>query len=618
MKIDDKIIKESLAADGKLPEEMALFVSEQLGQDHEESKVRRMEASGKRKASEGRRRGLVTGLVAIAAMALLVFVAIKLIPTFRPSGEGTSTAEHGAENAQEPEAESAAESAEEDTEKNTEESLEVGDGPVDPAGTYKKIPIGGGALSWGMSESEVIGVLGEPDERTEQNAAVTLMYKKPLETDLGFTSDYAKFVIGEKQALSYNEAIVMGLNHVAFESYETVTTAADKELIRFYGLYDDYEEHVNPLTQLGEPGGDKISDRVYHWKAWELQNEPELRNTMRARLMQYNNYRGETEGRSQSADEIEAQCSPEYMPVVVSMTHPKDEAEKGVGITLDAARLMIATAPVERTVDPSHSSVYLASLTGLLETQGILGELSEAAQGKQFEIVSAPYVFEYAVLAHFRSVDEPVTYCTAYIKYKDGADPESVVLSENDDVLELSEYYIYDDLRSGEAENAADLMGRVYRDVYQMPDQETLRKGAEAAIDAFFNDRAVFGTREDEEDAGADTDTSDEDALWTEAEMEELREHLTTVSICDPNTEFADPASWADQKGLSFKDTRFKIGITADKEALSDGVREKWKSIRGDLEYFYMNVVVVNYEFRVTVYPTETDLISGTPAVEEP
>ena len=618
MKIDDKIIKESLATDEKLPEEMALFVSEQLGRDHEESKVRRMEASGKKTASEGRRRGLVTGLVAIAAMALLVFVAIKLIPTFRPSGEGASTAEHGAENAQEPEAESAAESAEEDTEKNTEESLEVGDGPVDPAGTYKKIPIGGGALSWGMSESEVIGVLGEPDERTEQNAAVTLMYKKPLETDLGFTSDYAKFVIDVRQVLSDNEAIVMGLNHVAFESYETVTTAADKELIRFYGLYDDYEEHVNPLEQLGEPGGDKISDRVYHWKAWELRNEPELRNAMLARLLQYNKYRGETEGRSQSADEIEAQCSPEYMAVVVSMTHPKDEAEKGVGITLDAARLMIATAPVERTVDLSHSMVYLASLESLLENQGILRALSEASQGKQFEIVSAPYVEKTELLVHFRSVDAPVTYCTAYIKYKDEVDPDSTVLQENDDVLELSEYYLYDDLQSREAENAADLMGRIYRDVYQMPDQATLEKGAEAAIDAFFNDRAVFGTREDEEDAGADTDTSDEDALWIEAEMEELREHITTVTICDPYAEFADPSSFTDQQGLSFKDTRFKIGITADKEALSDEVQEKCKNIWGDLEYFYMNVIVVNNEYRATVFPTSVDLISGTPAVEEP
>lgn len=653
MKIDDKFINEALQTDAGLPEEMKLFVSEQLGTNAEKLPVRHARTAEAAAEPREKRRGLVMGLAAIAAVAVLTVLAIKLIPALRPSSVTANPLNPGTSRT---------------------ETLEAGKDAEKTSESYMEIPVAQGKLYWGMSEEEIIAVLGEPDERREQSDGgmiqvdtVILTYNQPIETALGFKSDSMKLFIDRGTRISDDEIVVKGLESIRFGSADASERETDSSLMDFYGSCDEREEKENPLAQLGVPEGQLISDRLYHWHAWEMQNHPELRNKFIETIGASINYQSEITGSSKSIDDY---LFDDAMLVEVRMTYYKDSAGedgssgfgtdaakdedsgspdgeteelKGVLITIDAGRLLGAISPIVQinpedgepvnddgtvpadgngvpeedtavidrpdpsaSVDPAHSLVYRASLSGLLEQQGISRQLSSAAGGKSFEIVNTPYVAPYEMLVNFKASDDNSTYCTAFIKYRDDVDAENVILSENKDVLVLDEYYIYN-LQSPEAQDAFDLILRKYCEVYETPDAEILRKGEEAAIDAFFNAEPLFGPAGD----------GDGQPGTPEEDKEELRKHLKTITICDPLTQFQEPVSWVIDSGISFRDPRFIVGLQLD-ETTPDELRTRYGGIWGDKSYFYMSVVYIagydnnglHQEYRAGICPASIDLVS--------
>ena len=450
MKVTDKKIKASLRTEAAPSEETVSMLLDRLGNSEEEGGNRKMNTSialtDRRGLFRGRQ-GLAVSLMALAAVAVIAFVIIKLIPTLSsPVAENRTepgiTSDHQEpgvvpENEQEP--------------GGVWESEPIDDPEKEkPAeDTYLKVPIRPEELRWGMTEEEVIEILGEPAERNVSLSGVSLVYDQPLETPLGTCTDLRLLFDPAGVRLSEEKTVPLGLNYVRAGFLEMTEEEFSKRLADLYGDYDEIRELEYPLELLGLASG--IRYILYEWDAWKLGSLPDLKKRfyqLQDTVFSYQEKKGIPTGTKQTVSdddmvlEIRLACNEDPEAGEMADPGPDNEAEtvqeSGVSVTFDAGRYLLAVMPEK--VWTYENEDYSFTMPEFWQKQGVSMGVEKSDSGSELLVVR----YRGLELCQFSTVPEdmtgsgdPLFYDAADWNFGDG---RKLVLSVNN-----SAYRIYSD-----------------------------------------------------------------------------------------------------------------------------------------------------------------------------
>lgn len=135
---------------------------------------------------------------------------------------------------------------------------------------YDIIPIEKGDLAWGMSEEEVRGILGEPDEIETLEYGKLFIYEKPVETVLG-SSVKTSLYLG-LESLQREDPYSKGLGRIEITIPDTTKEKVLEKLTEQYGNIS--EGGMTPMGSDLSKGIEGFFQETHYSNAWRINKLP--------------------------------------------------------------------------------------------------------------------------------------------------------------------------------------------------------------------------------------------------------------------------------------------------------------------------------------------------------
>lgn len=137
-----------------------------------------------------------------------------------------------------------------------------------------KLPIGGGALEWGMSADEIAAIFGEPSSMERSNAGVALTYNTQIPGSLGDCSGVV-FYVGENNLTDSDGTVYSaGLCNLIMTIDDTTKEELLSKMTDFYGKLSPSGGSTQMEFQLKQANPDYFNE-AHFCESWKIGNLPQ-------------------------------------------------------------------------------------------------------------------------------------------------------------------------------------------------------------------------------------------------------------------------------------------------------------------------------------------------------